>query len=458
MSSMPGARFRKNLPPNMRPLLEADSEKTSSPEMRRLSDFVAKHKKLLNALLHQNPTLLERSLSAMVQNPRCRQHLDFENKRSFFRSQLRRLRQHSTRRYGSLRLQVPRNRVFEYSFHQLRIRNAEEMRGRLHIAFQGEEGIDAGGLTREWYSILAREIFNQNYGLFIAAADGATFQPNPISHVNSEHLGYFKFVGRIVGKAIADGQLLDAHFTQSFYKHILGVQVTHHDMEAIDPDYYKNLLQVTSHPLEILGLDLTFSADTEMFGRHMVVDLVPNGRNILVTDDNKMEWVKRITHHRMTNSIRSQIESFLEGFHELVPPELISIFTPKELELLISGLPDIDLDDLQANTEYHSFKPSDQQIQWFWNVLRGMRREEKALFLQFVTGTSKVPLEGFSMLQGMRGIQKFNIHRAFGGSQLLPAAHTCFNQLDLPKYTSEEMTRERILLAINEGSEGFGFG
>lgn len=68
------------------------------------------------------------------------------------------------------------------------------------------------------YSILARDIFNQNYALFIAAADGATFQPNPVSHVNSDHLAYFKFVGRIVGKAIADGQALDAHFTQSFYK------------------------------------------------------------------------------------------------------------------------------------------------------------------------------------------------------------------------------------------------
>ncbi|CAN0423268.1 unnamed protein product, partial [Hapterophycus canaliculatus] len=111
-----------------------------------------------------------------------------------------------------------RFQVFEYSFHQLRVRNAEEMRGRLHITFQNEDGIDAGGLTREWYSILARDIFNQNYALFIAAADGATFQPNPVSHVNSDHLAYFKFVGRIVGKAIADGQALDAHFTQSFYK------------------------------------------------------------------------------------------------------------------------------------------------------------------------------------------------------------------------------------------------
>jgi E3 ubiquitin-protein ligase HUWE1 len=84
-------------------------------------------------------------------------------------------------------------------------------------------------------------------------------------------------------------------------------------------------------------------------------------------------------------------------------------------------------------------------------------QQQKALFLQFVTGTSKVPLEGFAQLQGMRGVQKFNIHRHYGGAHLLPSAHTCFNQLDLPEYTSEEQTRTRLMLALKEGSSGFGF-
>jgi E3 ubiquitin-protein ligase HUWE1 len=331
------------------------------------------------------------------------------------------------------------------------------MRGRLHITFDGEEGIDAGGLTREWYNILAHKIFDANYALFKAGADGVTFQPNPLSCINPDHLTYFKFVGRIVGKAIADGQLLDAHFTHSFYKHILGIPVTYTDMEATDPTYFKNLVQILNMPMEHLGLELTFSAESVNFGQQVTVDLVPDGRNLHVDDVNKLAYVRRIAHYRMTDAIRAQIEAFLEGFHELVPPELISIFTPSELELLISGMPNIDLDDLQANTEYSGYKPSDPQIQAFWNVLRGMTNEEKALFLQFVTGTSKVPLEGFSRLQGMRGVQKFNIHKSYGGAHLLPSAHTCFNQLDLPEYQTEDQLSTRLLLAIKEGSSGFGF-
>jgi E3 ubiquitin-protein ligase HUWE1 len=88
-------------------------------------------------------------------------------------------------------------------------------------------------------------------------------------------------------------------------------------------------------------------------------------------------------------------------------------------------------------------------------VLRGFSDEEKALFLQFVTGTSKVPLDGFQDLRGSRGVQIFSIHKAFGANNL-PCAHTCFNQLDLPEYKSEEELKEKLTLAIREGSEGFG--
>jgi len=177
-----------------------------------------------------------------------------------------------------------------------------------------------------------------------------------------------------------------------------------------------------------------------------------------VTDENKVDYVKLVSKHRMTTAIKSQIESFMDGFYELVPPELVSVFSPTELELLICGLPEVDIEELRVNTEYQQFTAGDPYIAWFWDILRSFSSEEKALFLQFVTGTSKVPLDGFAALQGMRGTQKFTIHKAYGGADgKLPAAHTCFNQLDLPVYASAEELREKLTFAIKEGSEGFGF-
>ena len=222
-------------------------------------------------------------------------------------------------------------------------------------------------------------------------------------------------------------------------------------------EYFKNLLMILDNQLEALCLDLVFAEETHEFGQIKLADLKPNGRNIAVTDENKFEYVKLVAQHRMTSSIKAQLHAFLEGFHDLIPRDLVSIFDEKELELLISGMPEIDFTDLKANTDYNNFKLSDPQIRWFWEALESFTQEEKAKFVQFVTGTSKVPVEGFKALQGMRGLQKFNIHKAYGGETQLPASHTCFNQLDLPEYTSKEQTLQRLLYAINEGSEGFGF-
>ena len=278
----------------------------------------------------------------------------------------------------------------------------------------GEEGVDAGGVSREFYGSLAKEMFNANYALFVAARDGCTFSPNINSYINGDHLEYFKFVGRIVGKAISDGYLMDAHFTRSFYKHMLGEKVDHHDMEAVDPDYYKNLKSILNFDLEDLGLELTFSVEEDSFGRITTRDLKPGGRNIAVTNQNKVEYVCLVCENRLTNSIKSQLAAFLEGLHELVPRELLSLFNARELELLISGMPDIDIFDLKANTEYcGGLKATDRVVTYFWNVVESLSNEDKAKFVQFFSGSAKVPLEGFAALQGMRGIQKFSLNKAF---------------------------------------------
>lgn len=421
--------------------------------------FSEKHRRLLNAFIRQNPGLLEKSLSMMLKAPRL---IDFDNKRAYFRSRIR--QQHDQHLSGPLRISVRRAYVLEDSYNQLRMRPNQDLKGRLNVQFQGEEGIDAGGLTREWYQLLSRVIFDKGALLFTTVGNNATFQPNPNSVFQTEHLSYFKFVGRVVAKALFDGQLLDVYFTRSFYKHILGVKVTYHDIEAVDPDYYKNLKWMLENDVSDIP-DLTFSMDADeekhiLYEKNEVTDyeLKPGGRNIKVTEETKHEYVDLVADHILTNAIRPQITSFLDGFDELVPRELISIFNDKELELLISGLPEIDMDDLKVNTEYTGYTAASNVVQWFWEVVKNFNKEDMARLLQFITGTSKVPLEGFKALQGISGPQKFQIHKAYGAPERLPSAHTCFNQLDLPEYSSKEQLQERLLLAIHEASEGFGFG
>ena len=155
--------------------------------------FAEKHRRLANAFIRQNPGLLEKSLSMMLKAPRL---IDFDNKRAYFRSRIR--QQHDQHLSGPLRISVRRAYILEDSYNQLRMRPTQDLKGRLNVQFQGEEGIDAGGLTREWYQLLSRVIFDKGALLFTTVGNNATFQPNPNSVYQTEHLSYFKFVGRVV--------------------------------------------------------------------------------------------------------------------------------------------------------------------------------------------------------------------------------------------------------------------
>eukprot|EP00831_Metopus_contortus_P082887 TRINITY_DN9058_c0_g1_i7.p2 TRINITY_DN9058_c0_g1~~TRINITY_DN9058_c0_g1_i7.p2 ORF type:complete len:163 (+),score=22.45 TRINITY_DN9058_c0_g1_i7:216-704(+) len=154
--------------------------------------------------------------------------------------------------------------------------------------------------------------------------------------------------------------------------------------------------------------------------------------------------------------IQPQLDALLKGIHDLIPKELLSVFDYREIELLISGLPDIDLADLKANTGYNGYTDKSKIIEWFWEILESFSSQERAAFLQFVTGTSKVPLDGFRNLPGSSGVQQFNIHKVYKDPYRLPTAHTCFNQLDLPEYPTKEILHERLLKAIKEGGDFLG--
>nr|XP_042906094.1 E3 ubiquitin-protein ligase HUWE1 [Parasteatoda tepidariorum] len=434
----------------------SDSASTANMSMDTVKflKFAETHRTVLNQILRQSTTpLVDGPFSVLVDHTRV---LDFDVKRRYFRQELERMDEGSRRE--DLAVHVRREHVFEDSFRELHRRTPEEWKNRFYIVFEGEEGQDAGGLLREWYTIISREIFNPMYALFTTSpGDRVTYMINSSSHCNSNHLSYFKFVGRVIAKAVYDNKLLESYFTRSFYKHILGKNVKYTDMESEDYSFYQGLVFLLEHGVNELGYELTFSVEVQEFGVTEIRDLKPNGRNLPVTEESKNEYVKLVCQEKMTGAIRKQLKAFLEGFYEIIPKRLISIFNEQELELLISGLPNIDIDDLKANSEYHKYQTTSLQIQWFWRALRSFDQADRANFLQFVTGTSKVPLQGFAALEGMNGTQKFQIHRDDRSTDRLPSAHTCFNQLDLPAYETYDKLRSMLLKAIHECSEGFGF-
>ncbi|KAG5895091.1 hypothetical protein JTB14_023265 [Gonioctena quinquepunctata] len=425
-----------------------------TPEQQLFLAFAEKHRTVLNQILRQSTAhLADGPFAVLVDHTRI---LDFDIKRRYFRTELERL-DHGIRREETA-VHVRRSNIFEDSFRELFRRPPEEWKNRFYIVFEDEEGQDAGGLLREWYVIISRDIFNPMYALFtVSPGDRVTYMINSASHYNSNHLCYYKFVGRVIAKAIYDNKLLECYFTRSFYKHILGISVKYTDMESEDYSFYRGLVYLMENNINNLGLDLTFSTEISEFGVTETRDLIPNGRHIAVTEENKMEYVRLVCQMKMTGAIKQQLNSFLEGFYDIIPKRLISIFNEQELELLISGLPNVDIDDLKANTEYHKYQTNSLQIQWFWRALRSFDQADRAKFLQFVTGTSKVPLQGFGALEGMNGVQKFQIHRDDRSTDRLPSAHTCFNQLDLPVYETYDKLRAYLLKAIHECSEGFGF-
>ncbi|KAI8961103.1 hypothetical protein F5Y11DRAFT_348856 [Daldinia sp. FL1419] len=417
--------------------------------------FTEEHRRILNELVRNNPSLMKGTFSHLVKNPKV---LEFDNKRSWFNRSVHNKQHPGQRPHPLLQLQVRRDQVFHDSFRSLYFKTGEEMKfGKLSIRFHGEEGVDAGGVTREWFQVLSRQMFDANYALFVpVSSDRTTFHPNKLSGINDEHLMFFKFIGRIIGKALYEGRLLECYFSRAVYKRILGKPVSVKDMESFDPDYYKSLSWMLNNDITDIITE-TFSVEDDEFGVTKIHDLIENGRNVPVTEENKHEYVRLVVEHKLLTSVKDQMENFLKGFHEIIPAELISIFNEQELELLISGLPVIDIDDWKSNTEYHNYSPSSPQIQWFWRAVRSFDKEERAKLLQFVTGTSKVPLNGFKELEGMNGVNRFNIHRDYGNKDRLPSSHTCFNQLDLPEYESYDILRKQVLKAITAGSDYFGF-
>lgn len=376
---------------------------------------------------------------------------DYKRKYEYLKSQLRK----PNNVPNKFEIKVVRNNILEDSYRIISsVNRVEILKTKLWVEFEGEVGLDYGGLAREWFFLLSKEMFNPYYGLFeYSAMDNYTLQINPASGVcNEEHLNYFKFIGRVAGMAVYHGKLLDAFFIRPFYKMMLGKTIDLKDMESVDSEYYNSLLWIKENdPSE---LELTFCVDEESFGHTSQRELKANGANVPLTDGNKDEYISLVIQWRFVSRVQDQMNAFLEGFNALVPLTLVKIFDEHELELLMCGIQHIDVKDWKQNSLYKGdYHANHITVQWFWRVVLSFNNEMRARLLQFVTGTSRVPMNGFKELYGSNGPQLFTIEK-WGTPDNYPRAHTCFNRIDLPPYESYQQLRDKLIKAI-EGSQGF---
>uniref|UniRef100_A0A7N6ASC9 HECT-type E3 ubiquitin transferase n=1 Tax=Anabas testudineus TaxID=64144 RepID=A0A7N6ASC9_ANATE len=354
---------------------------------------------------------------------------------------------------GKIKLLIRREHLLEGTFNQVMAYSRKELqRNKLYVTFLGEEGLDYSGPSREFFFLLSQELFNPYYGLFeYSANDTYTVQISPMSAFVENHLEWFRFSGRILGLALIHQYLLDAFFTRPFYKALLRQATDLSDLEYLDEEFHQSLQWMKDNDITDI-LDLTFTVNEEVFGQVTERELKSGGSNLQVTEKNKKDYIERMAKWRVERGVVQQTEALVRGFYEVVDSRLVSVFDARELELVIAGTVEIDLNDWRSNTEYRGgYHDGHIVMRWFWAAVERFNNEQRLRLLQFVTGTSSVPYEGFAALRGSNGLRRFCIEK-WGKVTSLPRAHTCFNRLDLPPYPSYTMLYEKLLIAVEETS------
>eukprot|EP00501_MAST-03F_sp_TOSAG23-6_P000592 GSMAST32.ASY1.ANO1.613.1 assembled CDS len=336
-------------------------------------------------------------LNINFQELRAATSLPFRRKLQWFRQQVGRMG--VSWAAGHVKVRVRRTHLLQDSYDAFRKLKPIDFRKIFQFEFIGEPALDAGGVAREWFALLGQSIFNVDFGLFkYGDVDNLCYQINPNS-------------GRLIGKSLFDQQIIPAHLSLPLYKHMLA-----------------SLTQILKSD-DVADLMLDFCTTVESFGEINEIELKSGGGDLDVTNANRYEYVELMLKHIMLSQTKDQLSHLLIGFYEVIPEALVMIFDYQELELLICGLPHIDTEDWQNSSVY-----------------RGeMNEEKRARLLQFATGTSRVPVQGFKSLQSNQG-----------KGPAFPVAHTCFNRIDLPEYKSLEELKKYLMIAIQMEATGFG--
>uniref|UniRef100_A0A1Y1KR63 Ubiquitin-protein ligase E3A n=2 Tax=Photinus pyralis TaxID=7054 RepID=A0A1Y1KR63_PHOPY len=352
-----------------------------------------------------------------------------------------------------LRLRVRRDHIIDDALVELEMiamENPVDLKKQLVVEFEGEQGIDEGGVSKEFFQLVIDEIFNPDYAMFTYQNESQTVWFNPTCF---ESDAQFTLVGIVLGLAIYNNIILAVNFPMVIYRKLMGKRGSFEDLLDWNPTLYNSLKQMltyTEPDLEEVFMQTFRISYTDVFGTMIHHDLKEDGDNVNVTQENKHEFIDLYADFLLNKSVEKQFRAFYRGFQMVTdesPLELL--FRPEEIELLICGSKNFDFDALEGSTEYDGgYTNESQVIKDFWSIVHSLSLEDKRKLLQFTTGSDRVPLGGLSKL-------KLVIARNGPDSDRLPTAHTCFNVLLLPEYASKEKLKDRLVKAINY-SKGFG--
>ncbi|KAG0341367.1 hypothetical protein BG004_006049 [Podila humilis] len=344
---------------------------------------------------------------------------------------------------------VRRGSIFEDGYQQLN-HLRRKLKGRIAIEFVdqhgiSEAGIDGGGVFKEFLTSLVHQAFDTNYGLFLNTTDQLLY-PNPHAFAREPtQLKHYEFLGRILGKALYEGILIDAAFAGFFLGKCLGQANYLDDLPSLDPDLYRGLMFLKNYDGDVEELSLFFTMNDKEMGQTITHELIRNGSNIAVTRQNRIRYIYLAAHYRLNTQIEKQCKAFFSGLSDLIDPKWLWMFNEQELQVMLGGAQTaISLEDLKKNVVYSNYEEDDPTIQFFWSVVEEMPEEERRLLIKFITSCARPPLLGFAELN-----PKLCIRHAGVEENRLPTSSTCMNLLKLPAFTTRQRLKEKLLYAIH---------
>eukprot|EP01039_Chlorochromonas_danica_P004879 gene4879-5347_t len=345
--------------------------------------------------------------------------------------------------------------VFAQAFRILHSMSPRSLRrnDRLYnTKFLGEHAQDAGGPYRESFDTYTSELQSPALPLLLRTPNGrhAVGQNREkfILHPNattSTQLSMLSFLGQLMGVAVRTKDFLALNFPPFVWKLLSGATPTVEDLEGIDYSLVASLRQLRDIAMDAETFAQTFfETFTTLSSDDRVVPLLPKGDQLDVTLENRQEYIDLVFQYRL-HEFDLQAAAVRTGLASILPLHLLNLYTADELEEMVCGKADIDVDLLERVAEYSGCSPSDPHVRNFWELLSSFDNNERSAFLRFTWGRSRLPLTAATFTQRFK-IQSFN--KSGSPDSYFPVAHTCFFSIELPRYSSIEIMRERLLYAI----------